>query len=260
MSAHRPSPLHHVYVAGVAVLLLFPLAIVVAVSFDPGDYIVFPPSGFSARWYIEMWSNETIVLGLKNSLLVGGLSSVLAAVVAVPSAVAINSGGWITEQVVYPFLLSPFTIPWLVYGLALLFFWSLTGLKLSLATILIGHTVIAVPYVLRVTLAVLRDMPADLARAARLCGATPLQVHVYVTLPYVKSGVVAGMSFAFMVSFTNVPVSLFATTADNITLPVAIFNYMISDFEPIVATASVVQVLLIAVVVLILQAAGRKNA
>jgi len=252
----RTSALMRIYAAAIGVLLIFPLAIVTAVSFDPGAYIAFPPSGFSFRWYVEMWSNETIVLAMKNSLIVGIASSAIGTVIAIPAALAIARGGAFAEKVLYPFLLSPFTIPWLVYGLALLFFWSVTGQPLSLGTIVLGHTVIAIPYVLRITLAVLRDMPPNYVRAARISGANPWQAFRYVILPYIRSGVVAGASFAFIVSFTNIPVSLFLTTADNITLPVAIFNYMINNFEPMVAAVSVVQVLMIVVILLITRKIG----
>jgi putative spermidine/putrescine transport system permease protein len=245
-----------IYATAVAVLLIFPLLIVAAVSLDPGAYITFPPSSYSVRWYVEMWSNDTITLAMENSLIVGVASSLLGTIIAIPAAIAITRGGTATENILYPFLLSPFAIPWLVYGLALLFFWGLTGQPLSLWTIVLGHTVIAVPYVLRVTIAVLRDMPPNYVRAARVAGATPWQAFRYVTLPYIRSGVIAGASFAFIVSFTNIPVSLFLTTADNVTLPVAIFNYMINNFEPMVAAVSVVQVLMIIAVLLITRKLG----
>jgi putative spermidine/putrescine transport system permease protein len=256
---HRPSRLLQVYVAMIGILLVFPLAIVVAVSFDPGSYIAFPPSGFSGVWYVQMWSNDTITLAIKNSLIVGVVSSVLGTLVAVPAALAIARGGRFAERVLYPLLLSPFAIPWLVYGLALLFFWSVTGRQLSLWTIILGHTVIAIPYVLRVTLAVLRDMPPNYVRAARIAGADPWRAFRYVVLPYIMPGIIAGASLAFIVSFTNIPVSLFLTTADNITLPVAIFNYMINNFEPMVAAVSVVQVGLIVVVLLLTRMLGTDN-
>jgi putative spermidine/putrescine transport system permease protein len=255
----HPSRLLQVYVAMVGILLVFPLAIVVAVSFDPGSYIAFPPSGFSGVWYLQMWSNETITLAIRNSLIVGVVSSLLGTLVAVPAALAIARGGGFSQRVLYPLLLSPFAIPWLVYGLALLFFWSVTGRQLSLWTIILGHTVIAIPYVLRVTLAVLRDMPPNYVRAARIAGADPWRAFRHVVLPYIMPGIIAGASLAFIVSFTNIPVSLFLTTADNITLPVAIFNYMINNFEPMVAAVSVVQVGLIVIVLLLTRLLGTDN-
>jgi ABC-type spermidine/putrescine transport system permease subunit II len=75
-----------IYSAILSVVFVFPLLIVVAVSLDPGDYIRFPVSGYSLRWYVEMWSNQTIVLALKNSLIVGVASSLIGALVAVPAA------------------------------------------------------------------------------------------------------------------------------------------------------------------------------
>jgi len=238
------------YVALIALLLLFPLGIVMTVSFDPGQYIVFPVTGYDIKWYFKMWQEPTIVLAMKNSLIVGLSSSLIAAVVAVPASLHIarrtDGGG-----ALYAWILSPFTTPWIVYGLALLFFWGAADLDLSIWTLILGHSVIGVPYVVRVTTAVLRSMPAELTKAARGLGASPLRAFWHVTLPYIRGGVLAGTSFAFIVSFTNIPVSLFVTTADNITLPIAVFNYMVNNFEPLVAAVSVVQVLIILCVLFI---------
>jgi len=240
--------LHLLYVGLVCILLLAPLLVVGAVSLDPGQAIRFPISAFSTRWYREIWSNETMMRALRNSMIVGVTSSLVACLVSVPAAVAIHSGSRFARSVVYPLLLAPFAIPWIVYGLAMVFFWGAVGLDLSLWTVFVAHTIIAIPYVLRVVMAVLESMPPTLLKAARSAGADPLRAFLHVTLPYITPGLVAGVSFAFVVSFTNIPVSLFITTADNVTLPVAIFNYMANNFEPVVATASVIQVLLIGLV------------
>jgi putative spermidine/putrescine transport system permease protein len=244
------------YATLVGIILAFPLIVVVAVSLDPGSYIRFPVTGYTLRWYGAMWSNETVVLSIVNSLIVGISSALIGAIVALPAALVIANGGRFANSVLYPFLLSPFAVPWLVYGLGLLFFWSAIGLRLSLWTLIAGHTVIGIPYILRVTLAVLRDMPPNLVRAARIAGATPFRAFVHVTLPYVSRGLAAGVSFAIVVSLTNIPIGLFVTTADNITLPVAIFNYMINNFEPLVAAVSVVQVAMIAAILLGTRALG----
>jgi putative spermidine/putrescine transport system permease protein len=237
-----------VYLAAICAALLLPLAIVFAVSLDPGSNIQFPISAISSKWYEAIWSNETMMLALRNSVIVGVASSVLAGVVSVPAAIAVASGSPIARKVVYPLLLAPFAIPWIVYGLAMVFFWGALNLNLSLWTVFAAHTILAIPYVLRVTLAVLVGMPPALLKAARSAGASPWQAFLHITLPYITPGLIAGISFAFVISFTNIPVSLFITTAGNITLPVAIFNYMVNNFEPVVATASVIQVIVIGLI------------
>ncbi len=252
----RGIPVLGLYAAVAGVILAFPLAVVVAVSLDPGSYIRFPVTGYTLRWYGAMWSNETVVLSIVNSLVVGAASAVIGALVALPAALVIAGGGRFANAVLYPFLLSPFAVPWLVYGLGLLFFWSAIGLRLSLWTLVVGHTVIGIPYILRVTLAVLRDMPPNLVRAARIAGATPFRAFLHVVLPYVSRGLAAGISFALVVSLTNIPIALFVTTADNITLPVAIFNYMINNFEPLVAAVSVIQVVMIGTILMAARALG----
>ncbi len=94
--------------------------------------------------------------------------------------------------------------------LAMVFFWGALNLDLSLWTVFAAHTVIAIPYVLRVTLAVLVGMPPALLKAARSAGANPWRAFLHITLPYITPGLIAGISFAFVISFTNIPVSLFS--------------------------------------------------
>ena len=239
-----------VYLAAMCAVLLLPLGIVFAVSLDPGSNIQFPISAVSSKWYRAIWANDTMMLALWNSVIVGISSSVVAGLVSVPAAVAIASGSPFARKLIYPVLLAPFAIPWIVYGLAMVFFWGALNLDLSLWTVFAAHTIIAIPYVLRVTLAVLVGMPPALLKAARSAGASPWRAFLHITLPYITPGLIAGISFAFVISFTNIPVSLFITTASNITLPVAIFNYMVNNFEPVVATASVIQVIVIGLILM----------
>ena len=109
------------------------------------------------------------------------------------------------------------------------------------------NAVIGAPYVLRTAVAVLLDMPPTYERGARSLGAGPFTTFRTITLPLMAPGLLAGASFSFIVSFVNIPVSLFVTTADNITMPVAVFNYMQYNFDPGVAAFSIVQLIVIAV-------------
>lgn len=86
---------------------------------------------------------------------------------------AIASGLPFARKIIYPMLLAPFAIPWIVYRLAMVFFWGALNLDLWLWTVFAAHTIIAIPYVLRVTLAVLVGMPPALLKAARSAGANP---------------------------------------------------------------------------------------
>jgi putative spermidine/putrescine transport system permease protein len=101
-----------------------------------------------------------------------------------------------------------------------------------------AHVLITFPYMVRTILASLARLDPAVEEAARTLGASALRCFVLVTLPLVRPGVVAGMLFAFIVSFDNVSLSLFLTNARTNTLPIAILNYVEYNFDPSVAAIS----------------------
>ena len=118
---------------------------------------------------------------------------------------------------------------------------------------MIGHTLVAVPYVLRTSLAVLHNFDRRIEEAAAVLGARPSQVFREVTLPLIRPGVMAGAIFAFIVSFDQFPISLFLVVPNGETLPVVLFNYIRFDLDGAIAAASMVSILLALAVVLALE-------
>ena len=252
-------PLFNGYIALITGLLLFPLLVVLLISFDTSAYIAFPPSGYHLQWYRGLPQNPNFTLSFINSLIVASASTVIAVLVGVPAALVISRREFVGRNALYTLCLSSLTVPWVVYGVALLFLWSVLGLQLSLWTLVFGHAVIGAPYVLRTCIAVLADMPPAYERGARSLGASAFTAFRTITLPLMMPGLRAGASFAFIVSFVNIPVSLFATTADNITMPVAVFNYMQYNFDPGVAAFSIVQLVVIAIFIGFAARAARRG-
>lgn len=235
-----------VYVLLLCGLLVFPLLLVGLISLDTSSYINFPPKGYHLGWYTSLPQNPNFARSFFNSVVIATASTALAVLVGVPAALLIARREFPGRNLLYTLCLSSLTVPWVVYGVALLFLWSTLGLSLSMWTLVFGHTVVGAPYVLRTAVAVLADMPASYERGARSLGAGAFTTLRTVTLPLMLPGLRAGAAFAFIVSFVNIPVSLFVTTADNLTMPVAVFNYMQYNFDPGVAAFSMVQLVVIA--------------
>ena len=119
--------------------------------------------------------------------------------------------------------------------------------------LVVGHTLVAVPYVLRTTLAVLHDFDRRIEEAAAVLGAPPARVFREVTLPLIRPGVMAGGIFAFIVSFDQFPISLFLVVPNGETLPVVLFNYIRFDLDGAIAAASMVSIALALAVVFALE-------
>ena len=116
----------------------------------------------------------------------------------------------------------------------------------------IGHTVITIPYVIRTVTASLVDMNPDLDEAARMMGARWWQRYILVILPQCKSGMAAGAFFAFNISFDDAIIVLFMRVPDVETLPMRIYSTLEFSPDPSVAAVSTIMIAMTIALVLLL--------
>jgi putative spermidine/putrescine transport system permease protein len=250
MSAFDPGRLAYRAInAGVVAFLLLPIAIVAVFAFNPTPYIAFPPVGVSLRWFAKFFSSADFMNSLWLSLRVAVVVVVLATVVGALAALAIARGNLPGARLLTAVFLSPLMLPAILTGLALFQVFMLAGIGRPLWGLVIGHTLVAVPYVLRTTLAVLHDFDRRIEEAAAVLGAPPARVFREITLPLIRPGVMAGGIFAFIVSFDQFPISLFLVVPNGETLPVVLYNYIRFDLDGAIAAASMVSIALALAVV-----------
>jgi putative spermidine/putrescine transport system permease protein len=224
-----------------AAFALLPILVSIVLSFDGRTFIgPFPPQSLSLRWYEEFLNDSYYHEGLKTSLLVSGIATLVLTVAGVAAAVALDRFDFPGRQVLQALLVSPLVIPTVVIGFAMLMFASRIGIIDGLPRLIMGHIIITLPYVVRTTLASLVGIRPSLFEAALSLGATPAQALLKVTLPLAKTGIVAGAIFAFVMSFDEVAVSLFLSDPFTYTLPVALLAQMRADLNLTVAAVSVI--------------------
>lgn len=230
--------------------LLAPIAIIFVFALNPTPYITFPPEGVSLIWFREFFSSAMFMAALKTSLVVAAYTTVLAVFFGATAALALARGNLPGTGAMTAFILSPLMLPAILTGLALFQAYVLADVGRPLWGLVVGHTVVTTPYVVRTTLAVLANSDMKLEEAATNLGASPLRVFFEITLPLIKPGVIAGGIFAFIVSFDQFPVSLFLVGPGTETLPITLFNYLRFDLDGTIAAASIVSILLAFLVVL----------
>lgn len=241
------------YVAAVAVFLLLPLAVVVAVAFSSARFVIFPPPGFSLDWMARVIADPSFMRPLLNSVVLGLLAAVVSAVLAVPAAIGLVRGRVPGAAAIQAFLLSPLSLPTLVLAISLLFFLSAVGLGNTDIGLLIGHVVVVFPYLLRTVVAVYLGADPRLEEAAYTLGAGRWRTFRHVTLPLIRPGLFAGGMFAFLISFDEVAVALLLSNASNMTLPVSILSYIVNNYDPAVAAISVLKMAIVVVVLLLVE-------
>jgi putative spermidine/putrescine transport system permease protein len=255
MSARRPDAGLAAYYAVNAMIVFFllaPIAVVAVFALNPTPYISFPPVGVTLRWFHKFLGNADFMSSLWLSLRVAAVVLVTATTIGAAAALAIARGNLPGARLLTSFFLSPLMLPAILTGLAIFQLLMLTGLGRPVWSLVVGHTLVAVPYVLRTTLAVLQNFDRRIEEAAAALGASPPRVFLEVTLPLIRPGVMAGAIFAFIVSFDQFPISLFLVVPKGETLPIVLFNYLRFDLDGAVAAASMVSILMALAVVVTL--------
>lgn len=232
--------------------LLAPLAIVAVFALNPTPFIQFPPVGVTTRWFEKFWATPAFTNGLALSLGVALATVVLAMAIGGAAALALARGRLPGARLLTALFLAPLMLPAILTGLALFQVLLAFGIGRPVWALVVGHAIVAIPYVIRTTLAVLADFDLRLEEAAAILGARPVRVFAEVTLPLIRPGVFAGGVFAFITSFDQFPISLFLVNPGGETLPVVMFNYMKFDLDGTVAAASMVSILLALGVVFII--------
>ena len=231
-----------VFVALCALFLLGPLIVVIGVSVSESRFIAFPPSGLSLDWYRAVLSSDAYLRAGWLSLRLAVLVTVSATLLGGAAAVALHRRRLPASEALATFFLSPLVLPTIIYALGMLMLWSALFGPVSLVTLWLAHTVIAAPYVVRTTLAVLADSDPFLEEAAATMGATRMQRLRLVVLPQCLPGLAAGAFFAFNLSFDEAVVALFLRRPGLTTLPVRIYNELEFSPDPSVAAVSTIMI------------------
>jgi putative spermidine/putrescine transport system permease protein len=237
----------------IVAFLLLPIAVVVIFALNPTPYISFPPVGITLHWFVKFFSSSEFMNALWLSLYVAVIVVVLSTVIGAMCALAIARGNLPGARLLTTLFLSPLMLPAILTGLSLFQVLMLAGVGRPVWGLVVGHTLVAVPYVLRTTLAVLHNFDRRIEEAAAMLGAPPARVFFEVTLPLIRPGVIAGGIFAFIVSFDQLPISLFLVVPGGETLPVVLLNYIRFDLDGAIAAASMVSIVLALSAVLILE-------
>jgi putative spermidine/putrescine transport system permease protein len=219
----------------VALYLLTPLAIVVIVSFSSAPFLQFPPPGLSLRWYQNLLRNSDWINAIIVSIEVLIPSSIMATLLGTAAAYALVRGRVPGASLVAACLMLPVVVPGIITAAALFGIYRGLGLNGTITGLIIGHTVLITPYVVATVGASLRSLDARLEDAAATLGARPWAAFRRVTLPLLSPGVLSGLLFAMVISFDELIVSLFVSTARTRPVPVQMWSNLRGDFDPTIA-------------------------
>lgn len=237
-------------------LLAGPSLVLLMTSFTSTESLRFPPDGLSLRWYVALLESTQMQRAAWNSLVVAAWSTLICAVLGTAAALAITGSDARWARAAEALFMSSLLLPALAFGFASLIYVNLLGLTLSLPVLVIAHSVVCVPFVLRTTIAALTQLPASLLDASASLGANNFTTFRRVLLPLIGRGVGAGAFLAFMASFDNVPVSLFLANERIEMLPIHLWQQIENNLDVRTAAVSCLIMLLTLAAMLVAERAA----
>lgn len=246
-----------IYTAIIFIFLFAPIAILLVFSFNEAKSLsVF--SGFSLKWYQELFRDSNTLASVKNTLILAAVAMVISTVMGTAASMGIYRlrSRWY-RRVMDTVTDIPMTNPDIITGISLMlmfvFAGRLLGLRDSLSfwTMLIAHVTFCLPYVILQVLPKLQQMDPALPEAAQDLGCTPLRAFFKVTIPEISSGIITGAIMAFTMSLDDFVISYFTSGTGFQTLPIRIYNMTKKTVTPkMYALATIIFFVILALLLL----------
>lgn len=217
--------LPNIYLAIILLFIYLPIFFVVLYSFNESKSTAVW-GGFSLKWYESLFHNSSIMEALGNSLILGVLSCLAAAVIGTIGAVGMARVHYRSKGVMEYLSNLPIMIPEIILGMVFMAFFSLLSLPFGMVTLVIAHTAFCIPYIFMMVKARLVGMDKSLEEAAMDLGASPVRTFFDVTLPLLMPAVMSGSLLAFAMSLDDVVISIFVNGPRLNTLPVKVYTQM----------------------------------
>jgi putative spermidine/putrescine transport system permease protein len=242
-------------VVGIATLafVLLPLPFIIVYAFSPNSYQLISSEGPTLEWFRRFFANERFMASLGNSLAIAAITTAVTLLLALPTALLVVRHRLPGRAVLLGLVSAPLLIPGVITGTAALSFVSQTGIGPGFWPITVAMVCFTLPLALRPLVANLSGLDSDLEKAARNLGASPLSAFLYITLPQLVPGLVAGGTFAFVEAMDNFSIAVFLTEINTTTLPVEAYSYIREIDDPTVAAMATLLITLSVLLVLLIE-------
>ncbi|MCK5600971.1 ABC transporter permease [Candidatus Pacearchaeota archaeon] len=230
--------LFYIFCGLILLFLIIPLFIVIPISFSSATYLEFPPSGYSLKWYKNFFGHDVWITALINSIKIGVMTSVLACLLGIPTALTLTRKKIKGKNIIYSFLISPMIVPVIIIAIGVFFHFSKLKLIGNIYTIVLAHTVLAIPVVLITVSASLQGFDKNLEYAAMSLGANRFVTFFKITFPLIQPGIISGALFAFITSFDEPVIAFFLSSYRSLTLPKHMWGAIREQIDPTIAVCS----------------------
>ena len=236
--------LRNIFLGLVLFILSAPLAVVTGVSLNAKKRLFFPPEGLSLRWYVELLSEKAWLIPVQNSLTIATTSSLMALSIALPLAYFLWRYRVFYARALFTLGVSPFILPPVITALGFLSFWVTVGFYGKMVATMISHAIFFVTLPLVTISLGFESIDNEIVEAAETMGANSRMVFQTVIFPMVRPYMISGYAFAFVLSLNEYIVAYMVAGFTVEPLPIKIFNALRYGYTPVMASVTVVFVVL----------------
>ncbi len=236
-----------------SLFLLLPILFIVALSFGSSRWLIFPPPDWTLKWYEELFADPRWLGAALTSAKIGVIVMVISVALGLLASLALVRGSFKGREVLRAFFLTPMVLPVVIVAVALYAAFLRLGLNGTLVGFVIAHVIVALPFAIITITGALETFDPAIEDAAILCGASPWEARLRVTLPGIRHGLFSAAIFSFLISWDEVVLAIFMASPSLQTLPVKVWTTLRQDLTPVIAAAST---LLVALTVLLMIAAA----
>lgn len=234
----------------VAFYMILPIFIVFPMSFSSAEFLTFPPPGFSIKWFERYFGDSSWIDPTLVSLQVAIMAMILSTLLGTLAAMALVRAKMRGRGMINTFILFPMIIPVIILSIALYSFFTKTGFRGTRIGLVLGHSLLCIPFVVITVSASLKGFDETLEKAAMICGASRLKTFMKITFPIIRPGVISGALFAFIISFDEIVISMFICGIDTRTLPLKMWEGIRMEISPVIAAVSTLLICLSVVLLL----------
>ncbi|NLY45377.1 MAG: ABC transporter permease [Tissierella sp.] len=216
-------------------------------------------SGFTLRWYVELFKDPAILKALYYTILIAVLSSVISTVIGTFAALGIHNMPGLSKKIVLNLNYLPVLNPDIVTAVSLMALYRFFKLEFGFTTMLLSHITFCIPYVILSVLPKLKQMNKHLAEAAMDLGATPFYALRKVIIPEIMPGIITGGLMAFTLSIDDFVISFFNTGNGVSNLSIEIFAMSRRGINPTINALSTLMFVSLLVLLLIINKRTEKN-
>jgi putative spermidine/putrescine transport system permease protein len=231
--------------------LLLPIVFIAALSFGSSRWLIFPPPDWTMKWYAELFADPRWVGAALTSAKIAVVVMAVSVVLGLLASLALVRGRFAGREMLRAFFLTPMVLPVVIVAVALYAAFLRLGLNGTFVGFVIAHVIVALPFAIITISSALESFDPAIEDAAILCGATPWQARLRVTLPNIKHGLFSAGIFSFLISWDEVVLAIFMASPSLQTLPVKVWTTLRQDLTPVIAAASTLLVVLTLILMLI---------